>query len=502
MLNKLRDSLRLSSVAALLAGTLLPLAFAPFGYFPLAFLSPMVLFWLWMTASRRQAMFLGWFYGLGVFGVGVSWVFVAIHVFGYTALPLAALMTFLFVAVLAIFFAIQGYFTVRLREWSVQLPAWLYPLVLMPAAWSIQEWVRGWLFTGFPWLNLGYSQTDSWLSAYAPVLGVYGIGLLLVLTSAGLLYALLVPESRLRLVSILAIIWGVGALLQQVEWTAPYQQPLKVSLVQGNVEQISKWDPERVQFRMDTYANLARAHWDSDLIIWPENSITVFYHQLKDGYFAELEKEAQQHNSSIILGLPVLDEKTDNYYSSFMTLGEGQPMFYHKNHLVPFGEYVPLESVFRGLISFLNLPMSGFTPGGDEQAALKVRGLLVAPSICYEDAFGEEMIRFLPAAHLLVNGSNNAWYGDSFAPHQHVQISRMRALETGRDMLRVTTNGISAFITHKGVVTLRSPQFETSVISATATPRTGSTPYVYWGNLPVLVLLAGVVLFTFLYRKK
>ncbi|UCE88139.1 MAG: apolipoprotein N-acyltransferase, partial [Pseudomonadota bacterium] len=222
-----------------------------------------------------------------------------------------------------------------------------------------------------------------------------------------------------------------------------------------------------------------------------ENAMTVFYHQLADEYLEPLAADARAGGTELLVGLPYMDREANRYYSSLMSLGETRGV-YHKRHLVPFGEYVPLESLLRGLIGFFDLPMSGFSHGAREQRPLVVGGQPVAPSVCYEDAYGEELIHFLPEATLLVNGSNNAWYGDSLAPHQHLQISRMRARETGRELLRATTNGISAIVDHRGALVATTPQFQEYVLEGTVQPRTGATPYVRFGNWPV-VCAAGLV---------
>jgi apolipoprotein N-acyltransferase len=302
-----------------------------------------------------------------------------------------------------------------------------------------------------------------------------------------------------------AVIWFGGYFLSQENWTHSIDKPLKVSLVQGNVEQKTKWNPNHFEKRKNRYLSLTRKHWDSDLVLWPENSLTVFHHQLENNFLAMLAEEAKKNKTDIILGLPVLDRKENQYFSSLLGINYSETVnktqFYNKNHLVPFGEYVPFSSLLRGLITFFDLPMSGFTPGKYNQNLLTAAGQKIAPTICYEDAFGEDLIRFLPEATLLLNASNNAWYGDSFAPHQHLQISQMRALETGRDMMRVTTNGVSALINHKGKIISRSPQFEAHVVTGVVQPRTGTTPYVRFGNsLIVLIIFFGLT-GSVLYKK-
>ncbi len=470
---------------ALAAGALLPAAFAPLGLWPLAVAAPAVLWLAWLDAPPGRALWRGWLFGLGLFGVGVSWVFVAIHEFGHTPAPLAAVLTFLFIAFLALFPAAQGWASARLagageaRRPAVLLLAW-------PALWVLAEWARGRFLTGFPWLHLGYSQTDSPLAGLAPVAGVYGVSLAVAL-SAGLVLAGLAGRLRGRAWAAgLAALWLGAWLLGRIAWSGPAGEPIRVALVQGNVPQATKWAPGSVERRLRTYAALTREHWDADVVIWPENSLTVFYHRLAEPFFAPLVAEARAHGTELLVGLPV-QEPDGRYHSSFVHFNGGVH-FYHKTHLVPFGEYVPLERWLRGLIGFFDLPMSGFSPGPADQAPLALRGRPVAVSICYEDAFGEELIRWLPRAELLVNGSNNAWYGDSLAPHQHLQISRMRALETARPLLRVTTNGISAITDARGRVLARSPQFATHVLRGEVRPHRGATPYVRAGNAPVLGL--------------
>lgn len=501
---------RLAFLVVFIAGALLPLAFSPVNFYLLAVISPAVFFYFLQYSSPRRAAWLGWWFGMGFFGVGVSWVFVAIYVFGFSSMATAVLLTFISLNVLAVFIALQGYLSVYfIQKTKLTRPA-LILIIVFPLFWVLFEWLRGWFLTGFPWLSLGYSQTESVLSGYAAVTGVYGVSLVTALTSGLLLfvlssYRLISKKKRISLLLGVVTIWIAGALLAHVNWTEKVDKPLKVSLVQGDVEQISKWDPEHFEKRKQRYLSLTRKHWDSDLVLWPENSLTIFYHDLKDNFLAELSAEAKKNKTDIILGLPVLDRKNDEYFSSLMAINylskNNPPQFYHKNHLVPFGEYLPLSSLLRGVINFFDLPMSGFTPGDYKQNLLNGANQKIAPTICYEDAFGEDLIRFLPEATLILNASNNAWYGDSFAPHQHLQISQMRALETGRDVMRVTTNGISALINHKGKITARSVQFEPYVVSGEVQPRAGATPYVKFGNYPVLLIILLGLLGTFYARR-
>jgi len=479
---------------ALLAGALLVPAFAPFNLWPLLLIALLLLSHLWWrAASAREAALIGWFAGCGLFGAGVSWVWVVIHQFGGSGLIVATLLTLLFVALLALYLALLGLLLGAIRPHLTAATWWL---LLLPAGWILIEWLRSHLFTGFPWLLIGYSQLDGPLAGYAPIIGVLGIGWLLLLTVGGIGWALS-TRRRTRAASApaavllltLLLIWGAGPLLQQIAWSEPAGAPLPVALLQGNVPQESKWDPNTAQLRLDRYARLSEAQFGrAALILWPENAITLFHHQIDLVYLQPLAAAAAAAGSELLLGLPVLTADGNGYYTSMVVPGE-QSHFYHKHHLVPFGEYLPFASLLRGLIAFFDLPMSGFSPGSAQQPPLPIAGQLAAVTICYEDAFAATNRSVMAAATLLVNGSNNAWFGDSLAPHQHLQIARMRALESRRPLLRATTNGISALVDHRGQLIARSPQFATATVVGEVVPQRGLTPWLRWGDGPLLLLL-------------
>lgn len=475
---------RWGAVLAVAAGVLLPLGFAPFDWALLGILCPALLFLLWLDAPPRRAAWYGYLFGLGMFGVGASWVHVSIHEFGHTSHVVSIPLTALFVLGLALFPALSGYAAAHAAR-----PGRLRLLVVLPCAWVLVEWVRGWFLTGFPWLNLGYSQIDMPAAGLAPLAGVYGVSLLSALVAA-LLVALVEFRGVLRWLGVAALVLllGGGQWLRGAQWTQPVGEPLRATLIQGNISQHVKWAPEMREPTLQMYRELTARHWDSDLVVWPETAVPAFHHQVAEGYLAALGREARAHGTDIVTGIAVADAETRRYHNSLVTIG-GATAFYHKRHLVPFGEYVPLEGLLRGLIGFFDLPMSDFSGGPDVQAPLPVAGQRAAASICYEIAFGEEVIRALPEATLLLTVSNDAWFGDSLAPHQHLQIARMRVLETGRPLLRATNTGISAIIDARGEIVARSPQFQRDVLSASIQPRTGATPYVRFGNLPVVLLV-------------
>ncbi len=486
-------------LVALLAGLALPFSFAPFGLFPLAIISLAVLFWLWQTMSARPAFLAGYLFGIGYFGLGASWVAVSMYRFGGMGVSLSLLSTVLFVLVLAAFPAITGGLY---RGYFSMFSPGLRLLLVLPALWGLLEWTRGWVLSGFPWLALGYSQTDSPLAGVAPVLGVYGIGWLITLSAGLLVLAWQMPRRCWRPLLPLLGIWLLAAGLSWVEWSAPAGKALRASLVQGNVPQNLKWLPEQRQPTIDLYTRLSRQHWaDSDIVIWPETALPVYYHQAKR-FLQGLAAEAAVHGSNLILGLPVRPESAPGtYYNSVVAVGDPSQI-YSKHHLVPFGEYIPLKWLLGSLLDILQVPMADFSRGAATQPPLNVAGQKIAVSICYEDAFGEEVIRALPQATLLVNVSNDAWFGDSLAPHQHLQMARMRSMETARPMFRATNNGISAMIDHRGRVSARSPQFEVFVLSGSLQPRSGATPYVLAGNYPLLVLLLSSLLTAVFLRRR
>lgn len=484
------------------AGALVVAGFAPFDFWPLPVLSLAVLFALLArTASMRAGFLIGLTWGLGFFIAGVSWVFVSLSVHGGMAAWLAALATFLFCTVLALFPAAVGALQAR---WPVS-PA-LRLLLLMPLAWGVTEWARGWLFTGFPWLVAGYSQVpNSPLAGYAPLVGVYGVSYLLALIAALLAWSVTtrgrLTQRAWAAVAIVAL--GVGGqAMRGVAWTTPDGAPTTVALLQGNIPQDLKWQPETARATLESYARMATAS-PAQLIVLPETALPLFESDLPDSYRAGLASIGRKNGGDVLTGLPT-GSLAGAYYNSVISLGAAPSQRYHKVHLVPFGEYIPLKAVWGWVIEVLHIPLSDFARGAIDQRPLAIGGQRVAANVCYEDAFGEEIIRQLPEASVLVNVSNLAWFGDSFALWQHAQMSQMRALETGRMMLRATNTGVTAIIDARGHVLASLPLFTAGSLAGEIQGYAGSTPYVRWGNAPVLalwgVLGAGLLLAGFRRR--
>lgn len=483
---------------ALIAGALTPFAFAPVGFYPLAVLSPAVLLALWSNAAPSRAFTQGLLFGIGSFGVGVSWVFISIHEFGNTAVPLAALLTFLFVILLALFTALQGYLSRRFFT--------VNPLTIgfvFPASWVLMEWIRGWIFSGFPWNLMGYSQINSPLAGYIPLIGEYGVSFLVVLSSALLVMFFRLGPYRKAIAIALLLIWSSGIGLNKLEWTQPKNaKQYSAALVQGNVPQELKWNPNYLHDTLKTYLQLTRLHWDKDIIVWPESAIPTAY-QYVTNFLEALNTEAKATNTAVIVGIPMQHQYhfEDHFYNALVVLGAGSGIYF-KRHLVPFGEYLPLKDLLRGLIAFFNIPMSDFIPGKMAQDNLKIMDLWVAPYICYEIAYAEVVRHNLPQAELLVTTSNDSWFGNSMAPWQHLEIGQFRALQTGRYMLFASNSGVTAIIDPKGRVIAMIPQFKEAVLSGKVQAMIGATPWVKIGTMPVIILLLVGLILTKLRDRK
>ena len=470
---------RLRSPLALLAGLLSPLAFAPWGFWPLM-LASIALFWLSLHgATRRQALLRGWLYGLGMFGFGISWVHVSMHDHGGTPMWLAVPMTGLFAAGLALFPALLAWLAVRFAPQDGPSP------LLFAGAWVLLDVLRGWMLTGFPWLYAGYPMIDTALSGLAPLGGIWLLTLTTVLTGAALGSALLRHRATLPAAVLALVGWGVGAATDPLDFTAPAAAPTRVALPQGNIPQDLRWQLSMRHATRDIYAELTASIPPEHLVIWPESALTEFADDAADFLLAQGQALAEQ-GSALISGIPTREQRglQTHYFNSIAVLGGGEGI-YHKQKLVPFGEFVPLQSVLRGLIPFFDLPMSSFTPGSPEQLNLLAMYMVVSPFICYEIVYPELVADRAQDSNVLITISNDAWFGTSAGPHQHFQMARLRAVETGRWLLRSTNNGITAIVDPHGAVVAQLPQFTRDVLLGEFVPMTGHTPYMRLGGAPV-----------------
>ena len=471
------------------AGAACVAGFAPFHAWPVPIAALAALFFVWSrSASPLQAALSGFAFGLGYFLAGVSWVYVSLHEFGSMPAVLAAIATFLFCAYLAIFPAGAGWLAARFAP-----AASGRRLALAAAAFAATEWLRGWLFSGFPWLNLGTSQVPgSPLAGFAPYVGAYGTSLA-VTGAAALLAALAATGAwsrpRVLLAAAFASLFVAGGGARLVEWTRPAGPAVSVALLQGNVPQELKWREDVRTRTLLAYRDMIFAA-QARIVIIPETALPAFLDQLPPNYLETIRAHARAANKEVLLGAVEREHRGTDfvYYNSLLRLTATPPEAYRKRHLVPFGEFIPPG--FRWVLAVLKIPMSDFSRGGEGQAALAPAGVKLGVAICYEDIFGEEVIDALPEAQLLVNVSNDAWFGKSLAAEQHLQSSQMRALETGRWMVRSTNTGVTAAIGPDGRVVSRLPWFVNATLVAEVVPREGRTPYSRWGNVVALLAMA------------
>ena len=478
-------------LAALITGAFLTLSFAPVQWWPLAILCPAGLMFMWHGAKPREAAWLGFCFNFGTFAAGTYWLYTGLHTMGGAPVWIAAGLMLGLTSIMAVYHAALGYLVAR----------WLPPsgalrwLVAMPAAWLFIEWWRGWFLSGFMWLSLGYSQTDTWLARFAPIMGVYGISALL-LVSAGALVALALGNMRVRAIAAAVVVlpWVVGASLAHVEWTKPSGKPVGVAIVQGAIPQDEKWLKENESKTLGIYRELAESAFGTPLIVFPEASLPPIANEIVP-YISSLYGDATRKGSSIVVGIlrGTFDEGAGDYteyYNSVLALDRKVPQvqWYDKNHLVPFAEFFPVPDFVRSWMKLMTLPYTDFTRGAVVQPPLRAAGLSLSASICYEDGYGSAQLPVLTNADALVNVTNDAWFGHGSARHQHFQIARMRAIEAQRFMLRAGNDGISAVIGPRGEVVAVAPGFQRYVLRSQVTPRTGIPPYARSGNWLVICL--------------
>lgn len=522
------------AVAPLL-GAASVLCFAPFG---LWWLQPLLLAALAheLDASShptgrdtvpapRAAFRLGVAYGAGLFGVGIFWLWNSLYTIGQAPLPLAFLVLAALVAIMAAYHGFALWLVVRLAP---VVGPWRW-FVVLPAAFVMVEWLRGWVLSGFPWFSLGYAQVDSPLAVLAPVLGVHGLSFA-VLLAAGLLRAAWAwwrtpaAERGVRhrhaphiAAGAVALAVMLLSLLPQDRWTVPAGAPLRVALVQGNIAQDLKWRPEQVLPTLLRYRELTRGIGDADLVVWPEAALPILWHEVPPEYLDEVVGKGMP---PLVMGILVHAmegpaSEGDRWYNAVVAVSAppgsdatlpapatAPPQFYYKRRLVPFAEFFPVPGWVREWLKLMSLPYSDFDRGPVGQAPLAVAGTLLGISVCFEDAFPDAMMDALPAAKLLVNVSNDAWFGDSIGPHQHLQIARLRAIEAGRPLLRVTSTGITAVIDARGAVVARLPQFEAGVLRAEVQPLAGLTPFARFREWPLVLLLGGLLVWAWMETRK
>lgn len=488
----------------LLSGASLTLAFAPFNQWLLT-VPALALAFRQLIKLQHRPFLAGWLFGAGYFGAGISWVHVSIADFG--GLPLIASIALM--ALLCGYLAIYPALATTLT--ASYFPVQLWPLAL-PFFWTLAEWLRSWMLSGFPWLSLGYSQIDGPLAGFAPIIGETGITALIVI--AAMLFALVINKRTLaNAVMVTTCLFLTGYVLKQHTWVSP-KHVYSVGMAQGNIPQSLRWVPEQDASTMQAYLDLTESLWENDLIIWPEAAIPKL-EPLAQSYLVSLNERAFQENSALITGIVNYNWETDEAWNNLIVLGKRTPnasypdyQYFHNNrfakhHLLPIGEFVPFENWLRPLAPLFDLPMSSFSRGAFQQPNLEANGILLAPAICFEIAFPRQVMANVHSnTDMIVTVSNDAWFGHSHGPAQHLQIAQMRALELGRPVLRATNNGITAFIDHKGKITAELPQFETGSITAPVIATTGFTPYYHLQDFGVWFIVLSLFACALLLRRK
>lgn len=478
------------------AGALLVCGFAPFSYWWLTFVCPVFLYAGIMHRAPAHAFLLSFIFGMFFFGFGVPWTFNSIYEFGHAPVLLSAFLAGLLVIVLALFPAFTAFIASKMR---CNLHFDLMSALTFSTLWTLFEWLRSWIFTGFPWLLLGHAHHSSPLQGVLPIFGTYGA------TWATLLIScfgavIILGQFRQKLFAGASLVFVTLFLVvsSQIIWTYAEDEKLSVVLIQGNIPQEMKWDQGKHPYIMGKYLKLSEDHLDADVIVWPETAIPTYYTMVKDSFIKELGETATNNSVDFLVGVFTFDPDSGKVYNSVMALGEGLS-FYQKQHLVPFGEYIPLRGLTSFLDSYIQIPMADLS-GGEGRPLVRLKGYPVGASICYEAVFGNEIIEALPEAKFLINVSNDAWFGDSLAPHQHLEIARSRAIETGRYLLRATNTGISAIIAPNGSIVDKSVQFQEDIVRAKIQPYTGSTLFSRWGNWGIITILFAIIFIICLYQ--
>jgi apolipoprotein N-acyltransferase len=467
-----------------LLGGLMTTAFAPFG---LSILVPVVLLpllYVYLSVSPRDAGWLSFFFGFGLFLSGTYWIYISVVIFGEAPAWIALILMLGLVLIMSTYFFAAGWLISRFAQGE----PWLL-LLVAPATWVFIEWLRGWVLTGFPWLAVGYSQADSLLAGWAPVMGVYGVSFMAMLATTAILVAIM-TAGRQRAIALAIVVLPLlsGGILKAIDWTEAKGSPVQSTIVQAGISQAEKWLPERLRPTLEFYRDAAARASGSELIVWPEVAIPSLDDRVEP-YIQALQADTANTGRSIVFGILEREESRGEarIYNSVMLVSGERRQAYRKRHLVPFGEYFPVPPNVREWMRMMSLPHNDLAAGDDVQPLLEAaNGEKLAVAICYEDAYGAEQLYALPDASILINVSNDAWFGDSIAPHQHLEIARMRSLEVGRAAIRATNTGISAFISHTGKVLDSGAQFEPVTMTMDVQPRQGSTPYARTGNLPIV----------------
>lgn len=486
---------RIADVIVLIAGLLFPFAFAPYQLPYLAFPLLAVFAYLLLNQSNKRSFWRGWLFGFGQFVVGFSWIFHSVHTYGHAPATFAIVLIILLAAYCALFPGLAALLTQKFFS-STQT---LFLLAGLPFMWALTEWLRGYLFTGFPWLSLGVSQTDTSLAFFAPLFGSLGVAVLMLLLAGLVIQSVLTPSKGKVYLPVVALVFVLGQLLSFVNWSKPVSEAMKVSVPQLSIHQDQKWRAVNKKPSMKWYLDQTIEHGDSDIVVWPETAIPSFIKRVEP-YWERVKAQAKKSDTDVVAGVFMRNPETGRYFNSMVSTNGD---FYQKKHLVPLGEYMPFRGLFEFIRKFVQFPMSDIASGLDDQPLMKVAGFEVGVSICFEDVFDREIRSTLPEAKFLINASNDGWFKVTAEPFQHHQIARMRALESSRYLIRATNTGVSSLIGPKGESLVVSKMYDRNTITGEIYAMSGSTLYVLLGNWPVILLALSLLSWrVYLIREK
>jgi len=494
------DQPRLSRLICFILGCLTTLGFAPFGFSALIPVLLLPILFVCVTVAPRDAAGHSFWYGFGLFLTGTYWIYISVVVFGQAPVWIALMLMVGLAVIMGFLLFIAGWLISRFTQGEP-----LQLLAIAPAAWVLVEWLRGWVLTGFPWMAFGYANIDTAFAAYAPIAGVYGVSFAVVLTAAAIL-AVIMSRGAQRWIAMGFVLapWGFGVALGFVNWTEEAGEPIRITILQAGVPQDQKWLAEQKQATLDFYRDETRIARDSEIVVWPEVAVPSLLSR-ETAFISQLQSDARENSQTILFGILEDAESRGGQliYNSVIALDGERQQAYRKRHLVPFGEYFPVPDKVREWMRMMNLPHSDLSAGEDYPSLIETAGgQRLGVAICYEDAYSTELLYAVPDAGILINASNDGWFGDSIATYQHLQIAQMLSLEFGRPTVRSTNTGISAFISHTGELLKVGPQFAAVTMTADVTPRTGSTPYVSLGGDAPVIGLCLVLLGFFWLRAR
>ena len=499
---KKRLPLIIPVLLCLMVGAMFSLSLAPYKLWTIAILSPMVLYACLVGEDRAgRAFWVGQAYGFGLWAVGAFWLYTSIHEYGNIPMWLALIMIALMAFIMGLFHAVMAWLFVRFMGRQ--------PLAFA-SLWVIQEWIKTWLLTGFPWLFVGYAFADlAWISSLAPMFGVFAISFVAVLFGASVVE---VFRQKLGFLCISAFLVWFAILVWVIDpkWTTPTGERLSMSLVQGNIPQDLKWLTEYRHETLNIYAQLSESEWGQDVVVWPEASIPMFQDEAW-AFIHDVHTHARTQGATWVMGIPYRDiEHYDpaerdypHLYNSVLALGENSGGLYKKQNLVPFGEYIPFEGMLNILPDLAGMQnMMSYSRGDDTQKPLLVKNQPMGPAVCYEVAYPDTTRKNAKDTQFLLTVSNDAWFGTSAGPLQHLQMVQMRSIETGRWFARATNTGVTAFIDDKGRIVSQAPSFVPTVLRGDVLMMTGTTPFMRWGSYPILILCLLLIGLSFVVRRQ